>query len=244
MSMTGQFAALTLSGADAEKFLQGQVTVDVRDLSLEGQRVYTAICDLKGRVQFGLWLTRRSADSFELICSMDQLAALQAHLKKYGAFSRISTSVPEPLHPLVLVDQWADFGREDTAQWQDWQLQMVQQGQAWITAQTAGLFQPQELRLHQRGGVDYDKGCYLGQEVVARLWFKAQPKQWLHRVQGQGPVPMAGDFMAEHVQVVNAVSTADGFEALVIARPDALSSAGLLVLPLPEGLNGPVGRLT
>ena len=54
-----------------------------------------------------------------------------------------------------------------------WQQQAIASGQAWIQAATATLFQPQELRLHQREGIHYDKGCYLGQEVIARLWFKA-----------------------------------------------------------------------
>lgn len=244
MSMIGSFAALTISGMDAEKFLQGQVTVDVRNLHSEGQRVYTAICDLKGRVQFGLWLTRRTQDqsgsSFELICSADQLSALQAHLKKYSAFSSLTLSPPTPLYPVVLLNGLADFGREDTAQWHAWQQHMIAQGQAWITAKTAGLFQPQELRLHQRGGVDYDKGCYLGQDVVARLWFKAQPKQWLHRIHGTGDVPAAGASLNAHTQVVNAVAVKDGWEALVVARPDALE--GLDVLDLPQPLVGSVAR--
>lgn len=242
MNTTGQFAALTISGADAEKFLQGQVTVDVRDLQIEGQRVYTAICDLKGRVQLGLWLTRRDAQSFELICAEDQRETLQAHLKKYAAFSQVSVSVPEKLYPIVLVDALADFGREDTAQWREWQQLMIAQGQVWITAETAGMFQPQELRLHQRGGVDYDKGCYLGQEVVARLWFKAQPKQWLHRISGRGDTPSAGQQLAEHLQVVNAVMTDSGWEALVVARPEALNTHGMTELPLPEALSGSVAR--
>ncbi|MFA9203751.1 MAG: hypothetical protein ACEQSD_07125, partial [Flavobacteriales bacterium] len=65
------FSALTLQGADAEKFLQGQLTLDVTKLELEGRRLPTAICDLKGRVQFGLWVMRRSEDAFELIVSHD-----------------------------------------------------------------------------------------------------------------------------------------------------------------------------
>ena len=54
--------------------------------------------------------------------------------------------------------------------------QAIMTGQAWITQTTEHEFQPQELRLHQREGVNYDKGCYLGQEIVARLWFKSKTK--------------------------------------------------------------------
>lgn len=54
----------------------------------------------------------------------------------------------------------------------EWQKQAIMTGQAWIAQASEHEFQPQELRLHQREGVNYDKGCYLGQEIVARLWFK------------------------------------------------------------------------
>ncbi|WP_350670841.1 tRNA-modifying protein YgfZ, partial [Pseudoalteromonas sp. CAL494-MNA-CIBAN-0108] len=89
----------------------------------------------------------------------------------------------------------------------------------WIVSATQAQFQPQELRLHQRGGMDYDKGCYLGQEVIARIYFKAAPKAFLHYVSGIGDVPAAGDKL-EKIQIVNAIATAEGFEALVVARPE------------------------
>ena len=44
------FSAFTLNGVDAQKFLQGQVTVDTERLA-ENETRYTAICDLKGRIQ-------------------------------------------------------------------------------------------------------------------------------------------------------------------------------------------------
>ncbi len=240
------FSALTLSGIDAEKFLQGQVTLDVTKLTDTYQP--TAICDLKGRIAYGLWLKRTSSDTFEVVTTDDLLPTLQAHLKKYGAFSKMTISVATALYPHV-ADGVASFqATADGASPIDlWQQIAIAQGAAWITAATAGLFQPQELRLHQRGGVHYDKGCYLGQEIVARLYFRAQPKAWLHRISGTGHVPVAGADLATNVHVVNAITTPSGWEALVVAKPDALSTHdlsadGLTVLPLPDALSGPVGR--
>ena len=112
-----------------------------------------------------------------------------------------------------------------------------------MTAENAGLFQPQELRLHQRAGVDYDKGCYLGQEIVARLYFRAKPKAWLHRVRGIGTLPLVGQTIEQHVNIVNAIQTNEGWEALVVAKPEVLINSGLVVLALPEKLNGEVGRV-
>jgi len=236
------FSAITLSGIDAEKFLQGQVTVDVTKLTPDTYQP-AAICDLKGRIAFGLWLKRISPDTFDVVTADDLLPTLQAHLKKYGAFSKMTISAATAAYPHV-ADGIASFqtspeGARDTHLWQQ---TAIASGAAWITAATAGLFQPQELRLHQRGGVHYDKGCYLGQEIVARLYFRAQPKAWLHRIGGTGDVPAVGSDIATNVHVVNVIATPDCWQALVVAKPDALSSDGITVLPLPDALNGPVGR--
>ncbi len=241
MSLSTGFSRCTLQGTDAEKFLQGQVTVDVSKLDEQHYQA-TAICDLKGRIHFGIWLKRYSAESIEVVIANDQVDSLQAHIKKYGAFSKFTLNAAQPI-ALAIEHGKATFSHAETdispAQWQQ---TAITQGQAWISAQTAGLFQPQELRLHQRGGVDYDKGCYLGQEVIARLWFRAKPKQWLHLIAGTGDTPVAGQKLVDDIDVVNAVDVAAGWQALVVARPANLENSGYTLLDLPEGLNGDVAR--
>ncbi len=239
LSSNNGFVQFTLSGADAEKFLQGQITCNVSKLDDAYQA--TAISNLKGRVEFGIWLKKRAEQEFDLVTSQDLADSLAKHIKKYGAFSKITLSAPTPI-ATVMVDGVPTFGEANAStDLAMWQRLSIEQGNVWITSATQGLFQPQELRLHQRGGVDYDKGCYLGQEIIARLYFKASPKAWLHRVAGAGEVPAAGSKLGK-VDVVNAIATAQGFEALVVARPDEISEAGLTELPLPEALQQPVER--
>ena len=233
------FCALSLNGVDAQKFLQGQVTVNVEALA-ENTTCYTAICSLKGRVQFGLWLKKISSESFEIISTADQAEDLAKHIRKFGAFSKMQLETIGTVYP-QLQGQQTEFTAE-TTDIQVWQLQAIEAGQAWIQAATAEVFQPQELRLHQREGVHYDKGCYLGQEVVARLWFQAKPKHWLHLIQGTGDAPAPADKLNNDVEVVNSLATANGFKALVVAKPSALEELSVQVLDLPEYLNGDVAR--
>ena len=243
MSLTEGFSRITLQGTDAEKFLVGQVTVDVTKLAASHYQA-TAICDLKGRVHFGIWLKRYSAESIEAVIANDQIDALQTHIKKYGAFSKFTLDAAQPIY-LAIENGKTTFSHTDQGvSLEQWQYTAVTQGEAWISAQTSGLFQPQELRLHQRGGVNYDKGCYLGQEIIARLWFRANPKQWLHLIAGTGDTPVAGQKLDHDIDVVNAVanSVADSWQALVIARPSKLEESSYTVLDLPEGLNGSVAR--
>lgn len=237
--MTGlAFSSFSLTGVDAQKFLQGQVTADVERLTGPGH--YTAICDLKGRVHFGLWLSRQNAEHFSIVVTQDQAEAFAQHMRKYGAFSKMKLEDTGPVFPRMQA-QVTLFG-SDATDLEHWQLQAIEQGQAWVSQQTEHLFQPQELRLHQREGVHYDKGCYLGQEIVARLWFKAKPKHWLHLVQGSGPVPAPATQLNNHVQVVNSIAFEGGYKALVVAKPDALAELGLISLELPEALSGDVAR--
>ncbi|QER38781.1 folate-binding Fe/S cluster repair protein [Acinetobacter suaedae] len=233
------FTAFSLNGVDAQKFLQGQVTVHVERLT-ENESRYTAICDLKGRIHFGLWLKKINSESFELVTTQDQAEEFAKHIRKFGAFSKMKLEEIGQVFPTVNGIQ-TEFSKSET-DINAWQIQAIQSGQAWITQTTEHLFQPQELRLHQREGVHFDKGCYLGQEIVARLWFKAKPKHWLHLIQGKETTPAPATQLNKDVEVVNSIAFEDGYIALVVAKPTALEELDLTVLDLPEALSGDVAR--
>lgn len=233
------FFHFTLQGVDAQKFLQGQVTLHVERLQ-ENLTRYTSICDLKGRIHFGLWLTKINSESFEIVTTQDQADEFSKHIKKFGAFSKMKLEEAGTVYP-TLHDNTTIFSSTET-DIKAWQVQAIQNGQAYINQTIEHVFQPQELRLHQREGVHYDKGCYLGQEVIARLWFKAKPKAWLHVIQGKGTVPEQAEQLHKSVQVVNSVAIETGYVALVVARPEALTELDVTVLDLPDYLNGDVAR--
>jgi len=233
------FTAFSLNGVDAQKFLQGQVTVHVKRLALNESR-YTAICDLKGRIHFGLWIKKLNTESFELVTTHDQAEEFAKHIKKFGAFSKLKLEEIGSVFPTIHGIQ-TEFSSNETDIF-TWQIEAIKSGQAWISKTTEHLFQPQELRLHQRDGVHFDKGCYLGQEIVARLWFKAKPKHWLHLIHAKGDLPAPATQLNKDVEVVNSVNINDGYLALVIAKPTALEELGLDILDLPEALNGDVAR--
>lgn len=234
-----QFAQLTIQGADAEKFLQGQLTCDVTKLGLSYQAA--AIGNLKGRIEFGLWIKKQAENHYDVVISADCIAALQLHLNKFGAFSKFTTSAPVTIYPCVLDNEPTFSHDKDNGDVSEWMAISIATGNYWIMASTQGEFQPQELRLHQRGGMDYDKGCYLGQEVIARIYFKSAPKAFLHRVEGSGDMPTAGDKLNK-IQVVNALATDTGFDALVVARPESLIESDLSILDLPKALQADVAR--
>lgn len=60
-----------------------------------------------------------------------------------------------------------------------WQAEAVASGEVTIDQALVDHWQPQELDYHSLGGVSYQKGCYMGQEIVARLYFRGQLKTGL-----------------------------------------------------------------
>ena len=63
-----------------------------------------------------------------------------------------------------------------------WRLADIAAGLPWIDAATRDEFVPQALGLERIEAVRFDKGCYPGQEIAARLHFRGGTKQSLHRL--------------------------------------------------------------
>lgn len=72
-------------------------------------------------------------------------------------------------------------GVEDPQHLAAWRLAGIRAGLPVIHTATRALFVPQMLNLHWLNGLDFDKGCYPGQEVVARLQFRGKLKRRLFR---------------------------------------------------------------
>ncbi len=238
-----KFQQIQLTGTDSIKFLQGQLTCNAQKISDSYQA--TAISNLKGRIQFALWIKKiaEKENNFQIVLCADCMADFIAHVKKFGAFSKIQLTEPSEIYPTV-IDETPTFSTNKTEEnSDDWATFSIATGNFWLTHDMQDKYQPQEMRLHQRGGVDYDKGCYLGQEVIARIYFKSSPKSYLQRIAGEGATPNSCDKIGKNgkIEVINAITIDDNrFEALVIARPDLVEE--FEVLPLPKAMMGGVAR--
>ena len=75
-----------------------------------------------------------------------------------------------------------------------WSLLDIESGIPWITDSTSEKFLPQMLNLDLMHGLSFNKGCYPGQEVIARLHYKGEVKRRLYLGSGSGEVtPGPGD---------------------------------------------------
>lgn len=74
----------------------------------------------------------------------------------------------------------------------EWELAEIRDGIPVVVPATSEEFVPQMLNLDQLGGIAFDKGCYTGQEVVARTHYLGSVKRRMHRFRAaalQAPTP-------------------------------------------------------
>lgn len=109
----------------------------------------------------------------------------------------------------------------------NWQASDIAAGVASLTEQTQEAFVPQMLNWQHVGGVHFKKGCYTGQEVIARMHFLGQLKKSLYRCRLAGAKPPRPG-TSVHADdrsvgtVVNAIALAnDTCELLAVIRHDA-----------------------
>lgn len=121
-----------------------------------------------------------------------------------------------------------------------WELSGIDAGIPAIYPATRGLFVPQMLNMHWLLAIDFDKGCYPGQEVIARLHYRGRLTRRLFRLAWDGAQPSPGDEITDadgNIQgtVIRAAPASDGKtngRLLAVLKIDA--AHGTLRLPDTE----------
>ena len=198
-------SATQLSGPDAGSFLQAQLSADIAALE-HGQSTFAAYCSPQGKV-FGLLLVGKQKDHYMVVGSAQLLPAIVQRLRIYIFRSKVeikplddmqvcgllpSHSV-DPENP-VLAPEGMDLRyaiacectKSDVAI-DIWQHSELSHGVAWLDANTTEKYIPQMLGYDQMGAVSFSKGCYPGQEIVARTHYlgKVKRKPLIVAVTGQ-----------------------------------------------------------
>lgn len=79
---------------------------------------------------------------------------------------------------------------------------------------------PQEARLEDFGALDFDKGCYVGQEAVAKIFFRGKVNRKVWHLESGAPVKV-GDEVTKDGEVVGAVTSAAGTDAIAVLKHTA-----------------------
>lgn len=242
------FGLIKISGLNAKKFLQGQLTCNLEEINPTQSRL-GAHCDAKGRIQ----LTARVfnyKDDYYLRLPRDVIAHALICLNKYAVFSKITLTdvsdawqqigissihlaallekeIPEAVDEVTFDDQgviirvpgatprFEVYGSMDaikqriallsphltTVDFNTWELLDIEADIPWIYSSTIGEFTPHQISYQLVNGVSFNKGCYTGQEIVARMHYLGKLKQRLYQIRFTAltkPLPGAKVYDATH----------------------------------------------
>ena len=213
-----QLSVIKVTGDDAATFLQGQLTADVVQQANNSWQ-FGGHCDAKGKLWSIMRIVKTEA-AFYLLQPIESAAASVTQLEKFGVFSKVSfhdisaetsvTFLPDLAQPdftlsapdkaqltLGLGDASLrlSFSAPEEAEQGDelWRCAEIERGVAQLSEGTIGEYVPQMVGLDTLGGVSFKKGCYIGQETVARMHYLGQNKRLPRLLQGQvSELPAAG----------------------------------------------------
>lgn len=190
---------LRLSGADTRDFLQGLVTNDVK--KLDQGLVYTALLTPQGKYIADFFL-KADGDDVLLDADATQAPALMQRLSMYklradvtlaetglhlhrSLGDRPDDALPDPRHPALGWRAYRDAPQtDDTTDWTALYVEnLVPSAGRELHPDTFIL----EVGFERLNGVDFRKGCYVGQEVTARMKHKTELRKGLAQVHVDGP---------------------------------------------------------
>ncbi|MBO9398335.1 folate-binding protein YgfZ [Shimia sp. R9_2] len=222
---------LRLSGADTESFLQGLVTNDLDHLS-DGL-LYAALLTPQGKYIADFFLKRDGADIL-LDADADQAPALIQRLSMYKLRADVAISetdlhlhrglgdtpedgAPDPRDTELGWRAYRDAAQTDDTV--DWTALTVANQVPSTGIELDGDSYILEMGFERLNGVDFRKGCYVGQEVTARMKHKTELRKGLALVEIAGEAPVGTPILRDGREVGKLYSQSGG-KALAYLRFD------------------------
>jgi folate-binding protein YgfZ len=241
-------ALISVSGPDAEHFLQNILTTDL-DVLRAGEAKPGALLTPQGKILFDFLISRAGDNAFRLECrteisddfvrrlmlyklrakveiaKTDQGLATVAWGDDSSASQSDSTDVADARFVDAAVRRVYGGGAEngDPAAWQALRIAhgIAESGTDY---QLSDAF-PHDVLLDETGGVGFKKGCYVGQEVVSRMQHRGTARRRVLIVQGESPLPAPGTELTVAGRPVGTLGSTAGTTGLAIARIDRVKAA-------------------
>jgi folate-binding protein YgfZ len=235
---------LLIEGPDAIAFAHAQFSSKVNSLAI-GEWQFSAWLNPQGRVRALFHLARLSDDRLLLLLRGGNAEAMAEALRRFVFRSKLTlTAVPPrvlvtgpalPMHIVRVEGETLALGcgthsmQIETAGETDdrWHLPQMLEGWPWLPEQSLGELLPPALSLQRLQAVVIDKGCYPGQEIVARLHYRGGHKQHMHSVELSQPA-IAGEALLRDGREVgvllDVITTNEDIKALAVLHDDVVSA--------------------
>lgn len=241
-------AVVAVSGPDALSFLQGILTCNVETLP-EGEARLGALLTPQGKIQFD-FLVSRAEEGFRLDVAAERASDLVKRLGLYRLRAKVTVAA-DPTQGVAAAWDGAETAAE-TIRVRDGRLPALGERlyfaegaffadatEAAYHAHRIGLGVPEggrdfafsdafphEALMDQLGGVDFKKGCYVGQEVVSRMQHRGTARtRILPIVYRDGPAPEPGTEVTAGARSLGVTGGAAGERGLATIRLDRLGDA-------------------
>lgn len=242
-------AALTITGPDAAGFAQAQFSADL-DRPVDAGWRPLAWCDPKGRVICTM-LVHLAGERVQLILPAaiaDKVGErlpvfaigrqVQFEDSSYVAGSHEDVQPEDSLtfdrrRGLRLVGAAPDPSQEAVT---SWKMADIRCGMPWLGSETGGRYLPQELGLEALDAVSYQKGCFPGQEVVARVHYLGKVKRRLDGLElSQSTIPPPGTTLSDDQdarvgEIINAAGDGERVIGLAVLKTDVEIGSTLRIM--------------
>jgi folate-binding protein YgfZ len=250
---------LRVSGADAERYLQGQITQDTQQATAE-RAAWSTVCTHQGKMQAFFTLARHGA-AFYLSAEASLADTLPARLERYAISDEVVFEVvtgqlsllhflsrPADLPPGAHYRQISRFGVPGwdvflpaEADMQAWALQeeatlepaRIQAGwPRWGRELDADTLPPEALL--EASCISYTKGCYAGQEVISRMKTAGKVNRRLTRFSLENcPAELPQPILLENGSEAGKLTSAAAGWGLGFLKKSAWAASGLTVAGNP-----------
>ena len=221
---------LSVGGDDRLSFLQGLVTNDVT--KADADIIYTALLTPQGKFIADFFVIGEE-DRFLLDVATSHAQALGQRLMMYrlraavtieqtdlivsrGSGQKPDGAYDDPRHPAM---GWRAYGPTDISDDTDWDAVRVENLVPGTGVELTGDTYVLEAGFEALNGVDFKKGCFVGQEIVARMKHKTTLKKGLAQVAIEGDAA-PGDAITADGKPVGTLHTISGDKALAFLRFD------------------------
>ena len=218
------YSAIVVSGDDAYDFLQAQLATDLQ-LVKKTAPTLAAWCNPKGRV---ICLMRAivTGDGLTLILPTELVEEVVRRLTMFRFRAKVEFAVTDASEQQLGIRN----------SFEEWRLDNLRTGIPEILQAQSEEFTPHMLNLDLLDAVSVDKGCYPGQEIVARTHFRGTTKRRCLRFESVEPV-LPGDKVSDGDRDVGEVLNAIGNDLLAVVPleygDEALNAGGVTLVHLP-----------
>ena len=218
---------LRFRGADAIKFLQGQLSNDMTTLGAD-HITLAGFHNPQGRVLALLRLAALAPDHVIALLPVELAVATMGALSRYVLRAKLTISNETAAAAIAAIA--AQLPATVPALTPTAHALNVAAGVPQVYAATSGMFVAQMLNLDCIGAISFSKGCYTGQEIIARAHYRGRMKRRMQRFVTDGAAVLApGQTVTlsdgRNAQIVDTVRLADGRSEFLAVAPLVVGSA-------------------